>query len=93
MAGELRTLGFGVARRRSARSCAKQHSDPAGQRAGVSWREFTRAQAASMLACDFFTIETAFLCRYYVLFFIEFGDAMAGCSGVRRAAGALPASA
>jgi putative transposase len=28
-------------------------------------------QAASIVACDFFTVETAFLRRYYVLFLIE----------------------
>jgi putative transposase len=31
---------------------------PAGQRAGVSWREFIRSQAQSMIACDFFTVDT-----------------------------------
>jgi putative transposase len=30
-----------------------------------------RAQAASTLACDFLTVETAFLQRIYVLFFIS----------------------
>jgi putative transposase len=44
---------------------------PAGQRGGLSWREFIRGQAATMLACDFFTVETVTLRRIYVLFFIE----------------------
>jgi hypothetical protein len=34
-------------------------------------REFLRQQAASMLACDLFTVETISLRRFYVLFFIE----------------------
>lgn len=29
---------------------------PASRRSGPSWREFLRAQAATMLACDFFTV-------------------------------------
>jgi hypothetical protein len=37
----------------------------------VSWREFIRAQAQSMLACDFFTVDTVFSRRLSVLFFIE----------------------
>src|SRR5436190_14277482 len=36
-----------------------------------SWRGFLQAQAASVLACDFLTVETAFLQRIYVLFFIS----------------------
>jgi hypothetical protein len=36
-----------------------------------SWRAFLRQQAASTLACDFLTVETAFLQRIYVLFFIS----------------------
>jgi len=44
---------------------------PAPRRSGPSWREFLRAQAASVVACDFFTVETALLRRYYVLFYIE----------------------
>jgi putative transposase len=31
---------------------------PAPRRSGPSWRKFLRRQAASVLACDFFTVET-----------------------------------
>jgi putative transposase len=44
---------------------------PAGQRGGSSWREFIRGQAQSIIACDFFTVDTIALRRIYVLFFIE----------------------
>ena len=44
---------------------------PAPERLRSSWRGFLRAQAASVPACDFLTIETAFLQRIYVLFFIS----------------------
>ena len=43
--------------------------DPAPTRSEVTWTEFLRSQAA--VACDFFTVDTAFLRRYYVLFFIN----------------------
>ncbi|MGD0020298.1 MAG: integrase core domain-containing protein [Candidatus Limnocylindrales bacterium] len=42
-------------------------------RRGLTWRGFLKAQAAGILACDFFTVETAFLETLYVLFFIEIG--------------------
>jgi putative transposase len=44
---------------------------PAPERSHSSWRAFLRAQGASVLACDFLTVETAFLQRIYVLFFIS----------------------
>jgi hypothetical protein len=44
---------------------------PAPERARLSWRAFLRQQAATTLACDFLTVETAFLQRIYVLFFIS----------------------
>jgi hypothetical protein len=44
---------------------------PASERTRSSWRAFLRAQAVSVLACDFLTVETAYLQRIYVLFFIS----------------------
>jgi transposase InsO family protein len=45
--------------------------DPAPSRSSDSWTTFLRSQAAGILACDFFTVDTVMLRRYYVLFFIE----------------------
>jgi hypothetical protein len=47
---------------------------PAGSRSGLTWRAFLGAEAKSMLAVDFFTVETISLQRVYVLFFIELGN-------------------
>jgi len=44
---------------------------PAPKRSAVSWRQFLRAQAASVLAVDCFTVDTVFLQRLYVLLAIE----------------------
>jgi putative transposase len=56
---------------------------PAGARAQLSWRDFLRAHADSIIACDFFTVETLWLGRLYVLFFLELGTRrvhFAGCT-------------
>jgi hypothetical protein len=45
--------------------------DPAPRRAARSWPAFLRQQAAGIVACDFFTVDTVWLRRLYVLFFIE----------------------
>jgi putative transposase len=44
---------------------------PAPKRSAVAWRQFLRSQATSVLAMDFFTVDTVFLQRLYVLFVIE----------------------
>ena len=65
------------------RLLARTQLGPAPRREGPSWREFLRAQAAGIVACDCFTVETAFLRRYYVLFFIAHASRriwFAGCT-------------
>ena len=60
-----------------------QPDSPAGKRRGPSWREFLRAQANSVIAVDFFSVDTVWLQRLYVLFFIEIGSRrvrLAGCT-------------
>jgi putative transposase len=69
--GELSKLGLPVSPSTVRRLLAKAGLGPAPRRSGPSWREFLRAQAASVVACDFFSVETALLRRYYVLFLIE----------------------
>ena len=43
-------------------------------RAGLSWRNFLSQYTDFIWSCDFFTVETAFLARFYVLFFLEIGS-------------------
>jgi putative transposase len=56
----------------SVRTILARHGlPPAPRRDELSWRTFLRQQATTTLACDFFTVETAWLKRIYVLFFIS----------------------
>jgi putative transposase len=45
--------------------------DPAPRRNGPAWGQFLKAQAEGIWACDLFHVDTVFLKRIYVLFFIE----------------------
>ena len=65
--GELSGLGFSVSAS-SVRAILIRHRLP---RDGLSWRLFLRQQAATMLACDFLTVETVWLTRINVLFFVS----------------------
>jgi transposase InsO family protein len=81
--GELAKLGLRVSPTSIRRLLAQARLGPAPRRSGPSWREFLRAQAANIVACDFFTVESVFLRRYYALFFIAHGSRrvwLAGCT-------------
>jgi hypothetical protein len=69
--GELRGVGLAVSATSVRKVLLEAGLRPAPERTPSSWRAFLRAQAASMLACDFITVETAFLRRIHVLFFIS----------------------
>jgi putative transposase len=69
--GELLRLGT-QASATAIRTLLRRHGlDPAPRRAATTWRTFLRQQAAGIVACDFFAVDTVLLWRLYVLFFIE----------------------
>jgi putative transposase len=80
--GELLRLGV-QASATAIRATLRRHGlDPAPRRASTTWRAFLRQQAAGILACDFFTIDTVWLRRLYVLFFIELDTRRVHLAGV-----------
>jgi putative transposase len=67
IAGEMTGLGFTVSATTVGGLIRTVRLGPAGERAPLTWRRFVRAQAASLIACDFFTVDTVRLTRLYVL--------------------------
>lgn len=59
------------------------------RRGKTTWRAFLAQHRAQLFVCDFFTVDTLFLQRLYVLFFIELGSRclhLAGCTAHPTAA-------
>jgi hypothetical protein len=65
--GELCGLGIAVSATTVRELLKNAGLGPAGKRAGLSWRAFLCVQAHSILAVDFFTVETISLRGLYVL--------------------------
>jgi transposase InsO family protein len=89
--GELVKLGQYVGRTTVRDVLKRQQVPPAPQRrqTGSTWRTFLAHHSQQILACDFFTVETAFLQTIYVFFFIELGTRkvhLAGCTAHPTAA-------
>ena len=82
--GELHKLGFRIGAT-TIRAILRRHGVlPAPQRAnGGSWRKLLKHYREQIIACDFFTVETAWLQTVYVLFFIHLATRrvyVAGCT-------------
>jgi len=82
--GELVGLGHRLAPATVWNILHKAGLDPAPRRTGPSWQEFCRTQATTMLACDFFTVDTVLLRRIYVFFVLEVGTRRVRILGVTR---------
>jgi len=86
--GELKGLGISVSPTTVRTWLRQQGLGPVGTRRGMTWREFLRIHRQQVLAVDFFTVETMWLRRLYVLFFIELGSRrvhLAGCTALQTA--------
>ena len=80
--GELLRLGVRVSATAIRTTLRRHRLDPAPRRATKSWPAFLGQQAAGIVACDFFTVDTVWLRRLYVLLFIELDTRRVHLAGV-----------
>ena len=69
--GELRKLGITVSATLVRNVLGRAGIPSAPERAASSWRSFLRQHGNTILACDLFTVDTVWLRRLYVLFFVS----------------------
>jgi putative transposase len=74
--GELLRLGIQVSATAIRETLRRHGLDPAPRRTSTTWRSLLRQQAAGIIACDFFTVDTVWL------FFIELDTRRVHLAGV-----------
>jgi transposase InsO family protein len=80
--GELAGLGHKLAPSTVWQILKEAGIDPAPRRIGQTWRAFLKAQTKTILATDFFHVDTVLLRRLYVLYFIEHGTRRVRLAGI-----------
>jgi hypothetical protein len=80
--GELAKLGHRIAYATVWQILTDEGVDPAPRRTGPTWTRFLATQARTIIATDFFHVDTVLLKRVYVLVFIEHGTRRMHLSGV-----------
>ena len=81
--GELQKLNYTVSESAVRDVLKRHHIQPALTRNGSeSWRHLMAHYKEQILACDFFTVDTLWLKRLYVLFFIELGTRQVHLAGI-----------
>ena len=80
--GELARLGITIGASTVWSILKAEGLEPSPGRTAETWSTFLRAQAAGILACDFFTVDTTSLRRLYILFFIELDTRRVHLAGI-----------
>ena len=72
--GELIKLGRTVSATAIRSVLRRARIPPAGRRSQLTWKQFLAAHAETLVATDFFSVDTVFLKRLYVLMFVHLGS-------------------
>jgi putative transposase len=72
--GELLKLGYTVSATAIRSILRRAHIPPAGRRSELSWKQFLAAHGETLVATDFFSVDTVFFKRLYVLMFVHLGS-------------------
>ena len=72
--GEMKKLGIAISQTTIRRILIRNGFPSKPYKAGPGWRKFLGQYKDFIWSCDFFTVETAFLKRFYVLCFLEIGS-------------------